>query len=89
MSWKVKIAKRALKEIKRIPKKDAKRLLFVLEQFTENPYQGDIEKIKGEDNVWRRRVSNYRILYEIIPKKQYIEVFQISRRTTTTYNKRH
>ena len=31
MNWEVKVAKRATKEIKRIPKKDAKRLLFLLE----------------------------------------------------------
>ena len=60
MDWKVKIAKRASKEMKRIPKKDAKRLLFVLRKLAENPYQGDIEKIKGEDNIWRRRVGNCR-----------------------------
>ncbi len=60
MNWRIKIAKRASKEMRRIPKKDAKRLLFVLEKLIENPYQGDIEKIEGEDNVWRRRVGNYR-----------------------------
>lgn len=85
MSWKVKIAKRASKQMKRVPEKDAKRLLSVLEGLTENPYRGDIEKIKGEDNVWRRRVGNYRILYEIKPKQRHIDVFQIRRRTTTTY----
>jgi len=88
MDWKIKIAKRASKEMKRIPKKDAKRLLFVLGELAENPYQGDIEKIKGEDNVWRRRVGNYRILYEIIPKQRHIDIFQICRKTTTTYRKR-
>lgn len=87
MSWNFKIAKRVLKEIKHIPKKDALRLLFVLEKIAENPYQGDIEKIKGEDNVWRRKIGNYRILYEIIPRQRYINVFQIRRRTTTTYRK--
>ena len=80
MSWNVKIAKRVLKEIKRIPKKDASRLLFVLEEISENPYRGDIEKIKGEENVWRRRVGSYRILYEIILSQKSISVFNIRRR---------
>lgn len=87
MRWEIKIARRALKEIKRIPKKDAERLLFVLEGLIENPYQGDIEKIRGEDNIWRRRVGNYRILYQILPEQKYIEVFDVRRRTTTTYRK--
>ena len=87
MNWEIKVAKRVSKEIKRIPVKDAKRLLFVLEQFAENPYKGDIEKIKGEDNIWRRRVGNYRILYQVISEQKYIEVFDIRKRTTTTYRK--
>lgn len=88
MSWKVRIAKRVSKELKHISKKDAKRLLFILEELIENPYQGDIEKIKGEDNVWRWRIGNYRLLYEIIPKRKCVDVFQVRRRTTTTYRKR-
>ncbi len=85
MTWRIKIAKRVLKQIKRIPKKDAKRLLFVLDELTENPYQGDIEKIRGEENAWRRRIGSYRILYEIFPKQKFISVYNLERRTTTTY----
>ena len=88
MNWQVKIAKKASKQMKRIPKKDVKRLLFVLKGLSENPYQGDIEKIKEEDNVWRRRIGNYRILYEVILGQKHINVFQIRRRATTTYRKR-
>ena len=85
MNWKIKIAKRASKQIKRILKKDAERLLFVLEELTNDPYQGDIKKIKGAENIWRRRVGNYRILYEIFPKQKFVAVYNIQRRTTTTY----
>lgn len=87
MSWKVKITNKASKQMRRIPKKDANRLLFILEGLTNNPYQGDIEKIKSENNVWRRRVGNYRILYEIKPKQRQIDIFRIRRRATTTYRK--
>jgi len=85
MNWKIKIAKRVLKQIKRISKKDAQRLLFILDELSKNPYQGDVEKMEGEQNTWRRRVGNYRILYEIFPKQRFISVFDIRRRTTTTY----
>lgn len=85
MSWQIKIAKRVLKVIKRIPKKDAERLLFILDKLAENPYQGDIEKIEGEENTWRRRIGAYRIIYEIFPKQRFIFVYDVRRRTTTTY----
>ena len=60
MSWNVNVAKRALKEIRRIPKKDAKRLFNILEDIRDNPYKGNIAKIKGEDSIWRKRVGNYK-----------------------------
>jgi len=85
MKWNVKIARRVLKDIRRFPQKDADYLLFVLEEIAENPYQGDIQKIKGEENVWRRRVGSYRILYEIFFVKKFIWIFDIKRRATNTY----
>ena len=84
MNWRSKIAKRVLKQIKRVPKKDVKRLLFVIDELSENPYYGDIEKVEGEKDVWRRRVGNYRILYEVYPKEKFISVFNVERKTTTT-----
>ena len=45
----------------------------------------DIEKIKGEENVWRRRIGNYRIFYEINPKRRSINIFWVERRTSSTY----
>ena len=85
MNWDVKIAKKVLKEVKKLPIKDAHRLLFVLREFSENPYGGDIEKIKGERDTWRRRVGSYRIIYDIFSPKRVVWVLDIRRRTTDTY----
>lgn len=41
--------------------------------------------MKGEENVWRRRVGSYRIFYEIMPEENTIHVFHAERRTTRTY----
>lgn len=87
MSWEVKIAKRVLKQAKRIPKKDAERLFIVLQTLSQNPYKGDIEKLEGEENVWRRRIGAWRIIYEIFPKWKIVLVEDIRRRTDTTYKR--
>ena len=42
MKWGVKVAKRAVKEIKKVPQKDAQRLLFVLDEMLENPFIANI-----------------------------------------------
>lgn len=87
MKWDVRIAKRVSKQIKKIPKKDAQRLSIVLQSLSKNPYQGDIEKLKGEEDVWRRRAGAYRIIYEIFSKQKFIFVEDIRRRTNTTYRR--
>jgi len=88
MPWEIKIAKRVYKEMKRFPKRDSQQIMEVLEYLPENPYAGDIEKLAGEINIWRRRVGAYRITYELYQQNQFIVVLDVKRRTTTTYKKR-
>ena len=85
MIWELQIAKSAKKNLKLFPKKDAEKILSALEDFFSNPYFGDIEKIEGEENTWRRRVGNYRIIYDIDKNNKIISVRIISRRASNTY----
>ena len=61
------------------------RLELVIKSFKSNPFEGDIEKIKGEEDLWRRRVGAYRILYEIFLKAKVVLVADVRRRTSATY----
>ena len=85
MNWGVRVAKYAAKNLKKIPSKDQARILEALREIAENPFSGDIEKIAGEAHVWRRRVGNYRILFELEMKEKLVMVHDITRRTSATY----
>ena len=86
IGWQLKIRNRVLKDTARFPKKDQEKIAEILEkEIILNPYFGDIEKMKGEDNSWRRRIGSYRIFYEIISQEKIVYVFQIERRTSKTY----
>jgi len=50
----------------------------------QNPFQGDIRKLQGLPG-FRRRVGNWRILFEALPESKHIVVAAIERRTSTTY----
>jgi len=41
--------------------------------------------MKGEENVWRRRIGAYRIFYKIRVSEKIILVFKLERRTSKTY----
>lgn len=85
MNWTVIVDNYAKKYLKRIPKNDASRIKVVLRELVINPYSGDIEKMSGKENSWRRRVGSYRVFYEIIVAKKLIYVFNIERRASGTY----
>ncbi|MEK7078324.1 MAG: type II toxin-antitoxin system RelE/ParE family toxin [Patescibacteria group bacterium] len=86
MNWQIGVDDSARKYLKCIPKSDADRIAAVLEKIKiAGPYMGDIEKMKGQTNVWRRRVGSYRIMYEIYLGKRIVYVIEIERRTSKTY----
>lgn len=83
--WVVKADPSVAKALKRIPKNDKERLISTIQGLENDPYAGDIQKIKGEENVWRRRIGSYRIFYEIAISENLVLVFHVERRTSTTY----
>lgn len=84
-NWVLQIDSAVLKTLKRFPQKDIKRIAGVIESLTVNPYAGDIQKMKDEKGVWRRRIGAYRLFYEIIQEEKVIHVYHVERRTTSTY----
>ena len=74
-----------MKEFAKLPRKDGERILSVVGALPLDPYAGDIEKMQGEGNVWRRRIGAYRIFYEIISQDKVVYVFRVERRASKTY----
>lgn len=84
-AWRLQVRESATKKLSRFPHKDRVRLEHVIELLPQNPYAGDIEKMKGEALVWRRRVGNYRIFFELVFSERVVAVFKVERRTSSTY----
>ena len=84
MDWTVVLAGPARKSLKRIPTSDKTRILATLAEMQQNPFQGDIRKLQGLRG-FRRRVGDWRILFEVVPERRHVVVAAIERRTSTTY----
>ena len=85
MSWTLRVARRAEKSLARSPAKDRARLVTAIGEMQDNPFVGDVVRLQGEDNTWRRHVGSYRILFEIDIKGLTVDVLEVARRTSTTY----
>lgn len=85
MPWDYKLARQAFKNLKKFPAKEQERIFNALEEMKAGPFLGDIVKLGGEDNVWRRRIGNYRIKYRVFTDEKIIDIYDIDRRTSSTY----
>jgi mRNA-degrading endonuclease RelE of RelBE toxin-antitoxin system len=60
----------------------------VIEELPRDVFAGDTQKMRGEEQTWRRRVGAYRILYELEKNPDVVVVFHVERRTSKTYRQR-
>ncbi|MBI4159801.1 type II toxin-antitoxin system RelE/ParE family toxin [Candidatus Wolfebacteria bacterium] len=87
-SWDLRIDHGVFKSLQKFPAADREAALYAIKLLTFNPYAGDIQKLRGEENAWRRRVSSYRIFYKLFNREKIILVFRIERRGSKIYRHR-
>jgi mRNA-degrading endonuclease RelE of RelBE toxin-antitoxin system len=57
MAWNLQLAAPAQKDFRRLPAKDQARVRVALLSMQENPFLGDVKRLKGQPTAWRRRVG--------------------------------
>ena len=85
MAWTVVVAKAAQKQVARFPAKDQGKLAGALVAMETDPFFGDIIKLEGQKDRWRRRAGSYRIFFAVDRAARTVSVNAIVRRTSTTY----
>jgi mRNA interferase RelE/StbE len=85
MAWNLHITGPAQKEFQKLPARDQARVRDALLAMQQDPFSGNIKRLQGQVAAWRRRVGNYRIVYDLHVEEHRIVVAGILRRTSTTY----
>lgn len=80
MSFQVVISEVAEKEIRHLPAKVSERVRKAIDSLALNPRGSGTIKMKGEERMYRMRVGDYRILYEIHDKEVMVLVVRVSHR---------
>ncbi len=83
---KIHIKKSARKELIKLPDNILIKTFTTILYLGENPYPRGYDKVEGRDNqlrVWIDR--NYRILYEVIPEKDRLDIVAIRAKSEKTY----
>ena len=81
--YKIEIKKSAKKEFDRLPAMVRRRVIEALQFLSQNPYSEllQVKKLKGVDSVYRIRIGDYRILYEIENDRLIVIVIKIGHRS--------
>jgi len=78
--YKVLIERGAEQDLDRIEPKMRNRVIAHLLMLKNNT-RTNAKKLKGTDNVWRIRVGDFRIIYEIEDKTKAIKIYRIKHRS--------
>jgi len=78
--YRVEIARRAIKSIARLSLKEQLRIRAAIDLLAQQPRPPGCVALAGEDSVYRVRVGDYRILYQVIDKKLVIHVVRVGHR---------
>jgi mRNA interferase RelE/StbE len=78
--YRVEYERTAAKELARLPRQAAARVVEAIELLAENPRPPGFSKIVGTANGYRIRVGDYRVLYAIEDAVLVIVVVRIAKR---------
>ena len=83
MSYELKLHRGVEKQLERIPKKRRERLVNTMRSLGDEPRPTGC--IKLEDQLYRVRQGQYRIIYAIFDEEIIVFICKVARRTETTY----
>lgn len=78
--YRVHLARRAVKSIARLPRAEQQRIRAAIDLLADEPRPPGCVALTGEAGVYRVRVGDYRILYEVVDERLLILVVRIGHR---------
>ncbi|MEW6065589.1 MAG: type II toxin-antitoxin system RelE/ParE family toxin [Bacillota bacterium] len=74
------ITNQAQKDLSKLDKATQRRVQIALDRMLLSPQNADIKKLKGEVDLWRLRVGNYRVIMRIKGSEVVIYALRILHR---------
>lgn len=80
--YSVELVKSAAKEFKKLPTKVRDQVVETLGFLAQNPFSEvlKVKRLKGADDLYRTRLGDYRLVYQVHSKKLIVLVIKIGHR---------
>ena len=80
MAYRVEIKKSAKNEIAGLPRREQRRVMSAIGALADVPRPRGGRKLTGTDDIYRLRVGDYRVVYQIGDKKLIVYVVKVGDR---------
>lgn len=81
MTWRLEITERAVKQIAKLDKPIRERVVRAIDGLATDARPQGATRLVGQDDVWRIRVGDYRILYTVIDQELVVLVVRVAHRS--------
>ena len=85
MIYKIEIKKSVFKTLRRIDRQTLDKVKKAIDKLAHDPRPYGYKKLVDEEGLYRIRVGNYRIIYEIHDQILLIMVLRVAKRNEDTY----
>ncbi len=80
MAYKIKIKESAQKVLKKLDKPIKSRIWVAISELANQPHPTESVKMSGYDDLWRIRVGDWRIIYQIRDDEMVILIVRVGHR---------
>lgn len=80
MIYSVELTKSAEKDILRLPVHEQVKIVKSIKSLEINPRPVGVKKLKGEINLYRIRIGDYRAIYTVADKIKLVSVYKVGHR---------
>lgn len=79
-SYRVEFTTAAAKELRKLDAGIRRRILAGISGLEQDPRPTGCKKLVGEDNAWRIRIGDYRVLYDVQDEVLVVTVVRVAHR---------
>jgi len=80
MKYCVELSSKAFRVLSKLDKNSKIRILKKLKILEDTPFPHGFKKLRGEEDIYRLRTGNLRILYKLLKSERVVLIFRIEKR---------
>ena len=80
MTYEIEVLPAAVRALKKLDERDADRVIKTIDALAEHPRPHGVKKLQGAKDLYRVRVGQYRIIYEVHDQRLLVVVVSLGHR---------